>query len=265
MTLTVRDVVATLRSAEIEDDQGSDRLIAGSLDAAVGAIAVSFMPSHRVVEEAVRAGADLLVVHEGAYYSHHDLPDRFHDDPVVQAKRALIDGSGLAIYRCHDYWHRIRPDGLMIGFLSAIDWERFVHRHDPTSSVVLLPRPHTVGEVALTLKRRLGLSAVRVVGDLSMPCERIGVTVGCRGGGDHAIPLFRRNRIDLLVVGEGAEWETPEYVKDAFAQGRNAALVVVGHAESEVPGMRLLAERLRGAFAGVPVAYIEEPPPFQVL
>lgn len=265
MTLTVRDVLATLQGGGETEAAGADRLLAGDLDNAVRAIAVSFMPSYRVIEEAARVGASLLVVHEGVYYSHRYEPDRFGDDPVILAKQALIARSGLAIYRCHDYWHRIRPDRIALGFLRQLGWETFVLRHEPTSSVVVLPSPKTVYDVAMSLKQRLGLAAVRVVGDLARTCTRIGVTVGYRGGGDHAIPLFLQDGLDLLIVGEGPEWETPEYVKDAIAQGRGAALVVVGHTESEVPGMRLLAERLRESFPGVPVDYVEEQPLFQVL
>jgi putative NIF3 family GTP cyclohydrolase 1 type 2 len=112
------------------------------------------------------------------------------------------------------------------------------------------------------VKRRLGLSVVRVSGDLDAPCRRIGLLVGYRGGGANAIPLFEQERLDLVICGEGPEWETPEYVRDAARQGRARALIVLGHAESEAAGMRLLARRLAAAFPHIPVRCADEEPVF---
>src|SRR5687768_18188792 len=43
-----------------------------------------------------------------------------------------------------------------------------------------------------------------------------------------------------LFRSEVAEWETSEYIRDARAQGLQRSLVVLGHAQSEEPGMRWL-------------------------
>ncbi|MNW69316.1 NIF3 (NGG1p interacting factor 3) [compost metagenome] len=79
------------------------------------------------------------------------------------------------------------------------------------------------------------------------------------------IPLFEQDGLDLIIAGEGPEWETPEYVKDAAAQGRNQALIMLGHAESEAPGMKLLAERLSQQFLGLPVHFVQDRPVFQII
>lgn len=262
MTITIGDMIKAM-SVPNRDSRTSDILIAGDPNTPVRAAAVSFSASIDAIEQAVESGANLLITHEGIYYGHHHDPRRHEDDPVVQAKRELIARSGIAVYRNHDHWHRIEPDGIMLGLVGAMGWEASVVRHDPTASFLAFPGGDTVLGIAHGMKLRLGLSAVRVVGDLSQPCRRVGIAVGYRGGGDHAIPLFEREKLDLLIVGEGPEWETPEYVKDAVALGRNHALIVLGHRESEVPGMRLLAERLSAEFPSVPIHYIEEEPLFR--
>jgi hypothetical protein len=57
-------------------------------------------------------------------------------------------------------------------------------------------------------------------------------------------------------VGELAEWETSEYVRDAAHAGQNRAALVVGHAASEEPGMKWLADWLRPRFPAVTVTHV---------
>ena len=57
----------------------------------------------------------------------------------------------------------------------------------------------------------------------------------------------------MAITGEGPEWETPEYVRDALAQGKKRALIALGHGESEQPGMKYLAAILRERFPGLAV------------
>jgi len=46
---------------------------------------------------------------------------------------------------------------------------------------------------------------LRVTGDLSASCTRIGILVGYRGGGQNAIPLFEGEGVDVAITGEGPE------------------------------------------------------------
>lgn len=77
--------------------------------------------------------------------------------------------------------------------------------------------------------------------------------------------MYEQESLDLVIAGEGFEWEVPEYIRDAGQQDRNRALLMLGHAESEAPGMKLLAARLAGQFPQVPVQYIQEKPVYQIL
>jgi len=124
------------------------------------------------------------------------------------------------------------------------------------ATLITLPAARTGLEVAEYLKRQLDIRYLRSSGDLSKACHRIGLFVGYRGGGPLTIPLFEQHRLDLIVYGEGPEWETPEYVRDATHLGNNKALIVLGHAESEQPGMKLLAERLGPKLPEIPVYFI---------
>jgi len=262
MRTTVGDVIAALTAPAGQLGQTVDELLFGEPETTVTGIVTAFMPTQRALEEAHAAGANLVIAHEGPFYSHHaGFAKTIEDDPVYQAKKNFILEAGLAIYRLHDHIHRYRPDGIAEGLIEALDWTRFAVRHLPAAAVIER-EVTTVRAVADELKRRLGLPVVRVAGDIGAPCRRIGLLVGNRGGGANAIPLFEQERLDLVICGEGPEWETPEYVRDAARQGRARAVIVLGHAESEAAGMRLLARRLAAAFPHIPVRCADEEPVF---
>jgi Uncharacterized conserved protein len=262
MRTTVRDVIAALTAPAGRLAQTVDELLFGDPDAPVTGIVTAFMPTQQVLEEAHAAGANLVIAHEGPFFSHHAaFAQTIGDDPVYRAKRDFILEAGLAVYRLHDHIHRYRPDGIMEGLIEALDWKRFKIRHLPAAAVIEREET-TVRAVAEELKRRLGLPGVRAAGSLDAPCRRIGLLVGCRGGGANVIPLFEQERLDLVIFGEGPEWESPEYARDAARQGRTRAVLMIGHFESEAAGMRLLARRLADAFPHIPVRSADEEPVF---
>ncbi|WP_150269208.1 Nif3-like dinuclear metal center hexameric protein [Paenibacillus tepidiphilus] len=263
MQVTISELLSGMRALAAGLPQTVDELLFGDPGARVLAVACAFSGSQHVIEQAAALGANLLIVHEGLFYSHQDNRGFLQDDPVYEQKLRLIEESGIAIYRCHDYWHRVQPDGIMTGLLRELSWEKYVEHQTDTAAVLSIPEMSLV-DTAAYLKERLGISCVRAAGDASQPCQRVGVTVGYRGGAGLAVPLYTRERLDLLIAGEGPEWETPEYIKDAVQQGHAKSLLMLGHAESEVPGMRYLADSLREKFPDIPVYFIADKPVFRI-
>ncbi len=256
MRVTVQQVIELLTAPVGMLEQTVDGLLVGDPAAQVSGIVTAFMPSRHVLEQAVQRGANLVIVHEGLFYAHHDR-DELVGDPIVQEKRVWVEASGLAIYRIHDYIHRYQPDGIMAGLLRELEWEDYVQEYHYAHAIVACPALR-LRELAELVKRRLGIPYVRVAGDLEMLCAKVGVLVGNRGGGATAIPVLARADIDVVLYGEGPEWETPEYVRDATQQGGAKGLIVLGHAESEAPGMALLADRLREHYPDLPVRHVRE-------
>ncbi|MBT2657126.1 Nif3-like dinuclear metal center hexameric protein [Bacillus sp. ISL-18] len=264
MTTTIQNVIDHLIGPVEQLQNTADTLKFGHPNMEVTGIATTFMATQHVIEQAINLGVNLLITHEGLYYSHIDNSEIVEDSQVVLEKQRLIEESGIAIYRFHDYLHRCQPDGIMAGLIEALEWKTYVEKNHPTSTIVKIP-PMTVLEIAEYIKAKLGIKFVRTVGELSERCTRIGLLAGYRGGGALAIPLFEKENLDLIISGEGPEWETPEFVRDAAYQGKRKALIVLGHAESEVPGMKYLAEWLRTIFLDVPIHFIPEKPLFQVV
>ncbi|MBO7745728.1 Nif3-like dinuclear metal center hexameric protein [Paenibacillus sp. MWE-103] len=261
---TVQDILNKLTEPVEPLASTVDGLEFGDASTVVTGIVTAFMATQEVLEQALAVGANLIIAHEGTFYSHQNKGVPWRENPVYRRKQALIQESGIAIYRFHDYLHRYQPDGIMIGLLQELGWTSYKIEHRPSASIVTIPT-NTVREVAKWVKRKLDIPYVRVVGDISMPCSQIGLLAGYRGGGTLSIPLFEEANLDLVIAGEGPEWETPEYVRDAVHQRRRKALILLGHAYSEEPGMKHLAKRIKDGFPGVPVRFISGKHVFQVV
>ena len=264
MALTFSDVMEHLNAGVQLPVNTVDKLAPDAAGTEVQGIVTAFAASQYVVEQAAVLGANLLITHEGVFYSHQDQRTGLEHDSVYRQKSALINQSGISIYRIHDAIHRYTLDGITEGLLHDLEWEPYVKRHLPEVSILTIPEM-TVSEVAAYVKQKLNIPYVRAAGNLSAACSRVGVLVGFRGNGNTVIPMYEQESLDLVIAGEGFEWEVPEYIRDAVRQGKDRALIMLGHAESEAPGMKLLAARLARQFPQVPVQYIQEQPVFQVL
>ncbi|WP_025719965.1 Nif3-like dinuclear metal center hexameric protein [Paenibacillus polymyxa] len=264
MTMTMGQIVNHLTKGISIPTTTVDLLDPGYIDTELQGIVTAFSASQYVIEQAISLGANFIITHEGIFYSHQRMHECLLHDPVFLQKSRLIADAGIGIYRFHDAIHRYQPDGVMVGLLQALGWHNYIVKQQPTAAILTIPAME-VKEIAEYIKAKLHIRYVRVAGEVSMPCERVGISVGYRGGGELAIPLFLNENVDLVIAGEGPEWETPEYVKDAVYQGQSKALIMLGHAESEAPGMKYLADVLSAQFPMLPVHFIEDRPVFQIL
>ncbi|MFS0778141.1 Nif3-like dinuclear metal center hexameric protein [Neobacillus sp. 3P2-tot-E-2] len=255
MPITVQDVLDKLMEPVDTIQNTVDKLKAGDPTTEVKGIATAFMATQQVIEQTLALDANLLITHEGIYYSHHDHTESLEKDSVYKEKRRFIAESGLAIYRFHDYWHRYKPDGIMAGLIQALNWQSYIVENQPAATILSIPSM-TVAEISEYLKERLGIQNLHFSGDVMMKCTCIGLLAGYRGGGSLCIPLYEQENLDLIIYGEGPEWETPEYVRDAKFQGKQRNLIVLGHAESEEPGMRYLSQCLQTMFPSIPSYFI---------
>ena len=198
------------------------------------------------------------------FLNHRDIRRKFKKDLVYQKKVSIIKDLNMAVYRYHDGIHRNKADGIMTGLLRQLNWEAYEVKGLPAYSILYIPEM-TMDEIILHIKACLNIRHLRFAGDQNTICKRIGIFVGYRGSGELAIPLVHEENLDLLIYGEGPEWEIPEYIRDAFAQGRQKAVIVLGHAESEAPGMRYLAESIQKQFPDIPVHFMSEKSVFQII
>ncbi len=222
-------------------------------------IATTFLATTEVIRQAVARGANLIITHEPTYYNHLDETDWLRDDPVYRYKRALLEDNGVVVWRFHDYWHQHEPDGILHGFLKAVGWLPYLQKDKEVTCVI--PET-TLQELAAFFKAQLGLRRTFYTGDPGMRFRQVALLPGAWGR-QKQLEHLRRDDIEVAVVGEVAEWETCEWVRDANSAGLKKGLIVLGHAESEEPGMAYLADWLRPRVPEIDVTHLPATDPFQ--
>ena len=229
-----------------------DPLKAGSAEREVKKLATCFIATPEVIRAAADWGADLLITHEPTYYDHRDYDGNIPNNPVMQAKKALLDGTGIPVYRLHDHMHAGRPDGIIAGELKKLQWdcdydnEFAVHLH----------QKKTAREIAAELEKKWGLARVRMAGDLDTPMDGVYLMIGAFGEENHMKQL-QKDDCQVLVVGETSEWRIGEYIRDAHQLGFHKALLVCGHVGSERGGMEVLAEEIAQQHPDIECRYFE--------
>ncbi|PSR34991.1 MAG: transcriptional regulator [Sulfobacillus thermosulfidooxidans] len=269
MVMKVRDVIGYLQSLGRRPENTVDGLLSGNETDEVTGIVTTFMPTMAVLQQARIRGMNLVIAHESPFYDHR-CQTPVMDDPVYRNKQQVIDHTHMALYRLHDTLHRTNPDWIVQAVIHELAWDLYVTdasvpRTFPFQTFPLEIPEISLGDLALYVKHRLQAPSVRVVGDLNRVCHRIGLLPGYSGTGALIIPFFKQSHLDVIIVGEGPEWEAPEYVRDAVWQGVGLGLIVVGHLASEAAGMKRLANHLQSVFNTTLVKYLEDSTPFAYL
>ena len=240
--------------------QTVDSFKAGDPNTPVTGIATTMMATFDVLRRAAASGKNLIITHEPTFYNHLDGTAEIakENDEVLAAKLAFIEKHNLVVFRFHDHWHMRRPDGIQTGMIRALGWEKFVNPKD--DGLFVVPET-TVAALATDIKARLGIKALRVVGDPAMKVTKLALNPGYPGFAAERHTLQRQD-VEVLVMGEGLEWETIEYGADAVAEGRHKALIILGHIPSEQAGMEDCARWLKTFVTEVPVEFVPTAEPF---
>ena len=259
--LTVQQVidliVKTIPGAPFEGTV--DTIKSGEGQQEVTGIVTTMFATVEVIKKAATLGANFIIAHEPTFYNHRDETDWLESNPVFQQKKALLDKHKIVVWRFHDYWHMHRPDGIRTGVLEKLGWEKYMNQSNPS----MLEIPATkLSDLIAHVKKSLGVRQVRFIGDLDQTCSRVGLLPGASGGRSH-IQLLGRENPHVLIVGELSEWETAEYVRDARSMNIPLSLIVLGHAESEDPGMSWLVKWLQPKVPDIKVTHVPSPYPFQ--
>lgn len=229
-----------------------DVLIAGDENKEVHKAGTCFKLTAALIQQAREQGIDMIITHEPTF-SAGDL--REQANPIDRKKWALLDESGITVYRYHDHAHHRNSDYIHAGFIQALDLK--IRRKYPRESLGVcryeLDEKLTTRELAIRIRDRLGIEFVRIVGKDDYPLKT--VCLGLGAVGQAQINTLFSPGCDLFVTGELGEVCTDEYVRDACFFGENKSVLVLGHYSSEYAGMRLLAEDMSRKY--VPTEFLE--------
>ena len=240
-----------------------DTFKAGDPDTAVTGVAVTMMATLDVLEQAAKAGKNLVITHEPTFYNHHDSTAELEnqDDAVLAYKQKFILDRHLIVWRFHDGWHGAhKPDGILQGMTRALGWEKYQNREQ--MSLFNLPGS-SLRDLSAEVKRKLGIHVIRVVGQPELNVTHLAFLPGAAGAAQQ-IQMLERPGVECLLIGETQEWETVEYVADAATEGKHKSLIILGHIPSEQAGMALCAEWLRSFISEVPIGFVPAKEPFWV-
>ena len=261
--ITIQEVIQTI----LADIPGSrttdtvDTIKTGDPSQPVTGIITTFLASQAVLKKAVDLGANFVITHEPTFYNHLDQVEWLTEDPIYQTKRKFIEDHQVVVWRFHDNLHTNRPDPTVAGITEALGWTTYV---DPKNDEIFCLPAVAFKDLVQTVKSRLGIQTLQTIGNPEITCQTVGILVGAWGG-TNQMQLWRKANLDVLIVGETPEWETVEYARDAMLQGRNKALIVTGHANSEEPGMRWLVNWLRPKFPGITITHVPVGDPFNFI
>ena len=228
-----------------------DTVKVGDPEKTIKKVGVTMFATVEVLKKAKEWGADMLIVHEPTYYDHMDV---IKEDPVIMAKKELVDNCGMLIYRYHDHMHYREADLISygqakyLGLSGKISSTRFFG-----SSMMESDTPVSARELVMKMKNELGIPHVRVAGELDKKCTKIALCFGTPGG----VSELLREEAEIVLTGEASEWKLSEYARDAALLGVNKALIVIGHIGSEAGGMIVLAQDLAEKYPDLDVKYFE--------
>jgi len=124
-----------------------------------------------------------------------------------------------------------------------------------------LDKPLSVQDLAIQIKHCLGLSYLRVTGDMNLQVSKIAI---CTGSGGSLINEFIQSQAQVYITGD------VKYHEARQAEEASKVLIDVGHFGSEHIAIELLSNRLNLAFkkAGLNIEiskFLKEKDPFTIV
>ena len=241
----VRHCDRLLQTDKIQDYDGAVNGLQVENNGRVTRIAAAVDASLATVRLAVRARADLLVVHHGLFWGP--------THPWIGKKYELLQclvSNNLAIYSSHlplDAHPKLGNNVLLCGALGFKKLRPFFFSHGRTigfQARVNIPRLGLVRRLA----RAVGAEPRVVPGGPAL-CRRVGVVTGAAGAD---LKEAAAAGVDTFITGEGPHW--------TYAAGEELGINVLygGHYATETFGVKALAAHLSRKF-GVPWGFIDHP------
>jgi dinuclear metal center YbgI/SA1388 family protein len=236
---------AELRIAEIPDYSGAVNGLQLENGGTVTRIAAAVDASLPVVEAAVAAGADLLVVHHGMFWQGTQPLTRAYYKKIKTAMDA-----GLAIYSSHLPLDVHPQWGNNIQLMKALGISPSGTFFDWKGIRLGLTAEVEIGRARLLdhLSEAVGGPVHLCPGGPEM-VKKIGLVTG---GAGSEVALCTSFGIDTFITGEGPHWSYP------LAEELGINLMYAGHYATETFGVKALAARISGDH-DIPWSFIDRP------
>jgi dinuclear metal center YbgI/SA1388 family protein len=245
LTRIVQYCARTLRINEVSDYAGAVNGLQVQNDGRVRRIAAAVDATLSTIELAASAGAELLLVHHGLFWT----PRTPWTGPSYLLFRRLVEAN-LAVYSAHlplDIHPRLGNNVKLCAALGLRRTTPFFHEKGQLlgrMAVAQLP----LTALARRLQRAVGTVPLVIPGGPKL-CRRIGVVTGGAGG---ELTKAAAEGVDTFITGEGPHWTY------GLAEELGVNVLYGGHYATETFGVKALATDLSRKFR-VPWSFLDYP------
>jgi len=235
-----------LRPAAFGDYDGAWNGLQVANNGTVTRLAAAVDATPATVKQAIAAGADLLLVHHGLFWSVRQPWTGSH-----YALLRLLLENNLAVYSAHlplDAHPRLGNNAQLCAALGLKPYRPFFECKGQPIGFEVRTRLSR-GELARRLARALGRPC-RLVAAGPVLCRRLGVVSG--GAGDQLRQAAAAG-LDTFITGEGAHWTC------GVAEELGLNVFYGGHYATETFGVKALAAELARRFH-LPWTFLDHPP-----
>lgn len=230
-------------------------------------IVTSIWASVDVIHEAIKKGANLIIVHEALFWNHGDKTDWLQENTTFAEKKALLDEHKIVVWRNHDYIHSGIPleddtyeDGIFLGLFQELGWNDYETVTIDTNNILLIIR---IPEMPLSLLAkdmvsRLALNGAKIYGKEDILVKKIAIPNHVLGDSKKEISYIEANDIDLVLAAEIVDFTLSEYIIDSNCLKKNKAMISFGHFNLEEPGMKYMLTYINKAIKTdqIPVYFV---------
>ena len=254
----------TINGSLISEETTRDKVLYGNVNQECKGIVTTCYASSDVIREAAKLGANLIVSHEALFWNHGDHTDWLADNKVFQAKKRLLDDTGIVVWRDHDYIHSGIPledgtytDGIFYGVMKVFGWEDYLDDDIARPLTYRFPK-RTVSDLAEELITKNNLNGMRITGDKNAVIEKVRIITHIIGPNDNAVTKsIEEDNIDAVISMEITDFTVSEYIRDSAMLNRPRAAINMGHFNTEEPGMKYMVEYLPKVVGNIPVHFVQ--------
>ena len=234
-----------LRTAAIGDYDGAVNGLQVENSGSVTRIAATVDASLATVKLAIAAGADLLIVHHGLFWS------KTH--PWTGKRRELLKlliENNLAVYSSHlplDAHPKLGNNAQLAAALGLKNLKPFFFSHGQNIGLKTSAKISR-NELAKKLERATGAKPKVIPGGKEI-CGHIGIVTGGAGGD---LKTAAAAGVDTFITGEGPHWTY------ALAEELGVNVFYAGHYATETFGVKALAAELSKKFK-LPWEFLDYP------
>ena len=240
----------TWNGKAIDEATTRDKILYGNPDVECTGIVTTCFASSDVIRKAHELGANFIICHEALFWNHGDHTDWLKDNKTFQAKKQLLDETGIVVWRNHDYIHSGIDvdgkwvDGIFYGVMQEMGWEKYL-ACDASRPMYYEFEDATVESLADEIIEKMELDGLRIIGRTEGNVRNLMIVSHLIGGQDNQIlAMIEDKNVDAIITMEMTDFTVNEYIRDSAMLGIPKTIFAAGHFNTEEPGMKYFAKYL---------------------